>query len=399
MNTERLYYADSYLQHFEAQIVARSTYQGLPAVALDRSAFYPEGGGQPADRGSINEIAVIDVQAEGDLVWHVLAEDAALPDQVDCRLDWQRRFDHMQQHHGQHLLTAAFLALGGPATLSFHLGESSASIDLDAPELPAELVAAAEELANQVIWEDRPVTARFVSPEELATLPLRKPPTVSGAVRVVSVPDFDYSACGGTHPRSTGGVGLIAVRRWSRQKRATRLEFLCGGRVLRDYRELNAATTRSAGRLSVGRDELEAAIERMQATNEGLRKDLGNVQAQLWDYEAKQLYAAAPEQGAARLVLHRRDGESPERLRELARRIGEQAGGVAVLGAVVGERAHLLVACAADSKQDARPLLQAGLAVLGGRGGGSPQLAQGGGSDPAALDAALAAIDEKVRVG
>jgi alanyl-tRNA synthetase len=396
MKTERLYYTDSYVQSFAAQIVARSTYRGRPAVALDRSAFYPEGGGQPADRGSIDAVAVLDVQAEDDVIWHVLAEDVALPEQVHCRLDWQRRFDHMQQHHGQHLLTAAFLALGGPATTSFHLGESNATIDLDTPELAAELVAAAEDLANQVIWEDRPVIARFVTVEELATLPLRKPPTVSGPVRVVSVADFDYSACGGTHPHSTGGVGLVAVRRWSRQKRSTRLEFLCGGRALRDYRALNAAATRSASYLSVGRDELEAAVERMQTANDTLRKEAGDLQSQLCLYEARALYEAAQQRGAVRLVVHRQDGENPERLRELGRRIAEQAGGVAVLASVVGERAHLLVTCAADSGLDAHKLLQTGIAVIGGRGGGSSHMAQGGGANLPALSAALAAMGDAV---
>ncbi|MEI7771717.1 MAG: alanyl-tRNA editing protein, partial [Chloroflexales bacterium] len=215
-STERLYYGDSYLREFTATVLAHGEIGGRAAVALDRSAFYPEGGGQPADIGALSGLAVADVQSEGGVVWHRLAraEDlAALPVglAVSGTIDWARRLDHMQQHCGQHLLTAAFAAACGLATSSFHLGDGVVTIDLDAPELTAGQARAAEDLANAVIWEDRPVAARFVGPDELATLPLRKPPSVASDVRVVSIAGFDYSACGGTHPRSTGGVGAVWV--------------------------------------------------------------------------------------------------------------------------------------------------------------------------------------------
>src|SRR5262249_37833589 len=151
---------------------------------------------------------------------------------------------HMQQHHGQHLLSAAFVRLYGLRTVSFHLGAAAATIDLDTTSLTTEQAAAVEDLTNQVIWEDRPVLARFVSADELATLPLRKPPSVDGPIRVVSVPDFDHSACGGTHPRATGGVGLLHIRRWERRADLLRVEFVCGGRAQRDLRWKNAALGR-----------------------------------------------------------------------------------------------------------------------------------------------------------
>ena len=216
MDTERLYFSDAYLTRFSARVIARAERGGRPAVALDQSAFYPEGGGQPADAGTLGGVAVLDVQADDGLVWHTLAAPLDA-DVVQGQVDWARRFDHMQQHHGQHLLSAAFEQLFGLKTVSFHLGAAAATIDLAATALAAEQAAAAEDLTNQVIWEDRPVLARFVTPEELARLPLRKPPQVRGAVRVVSVPDFDHSACGGTHPRATGGVGLAHLRRWERR--------------------------------------------------------------------------------------------------------------------------------------------------------------------------------------
>ncbi|HKP28380.1 MAG TPA: alanyl-tRNA editing protein, partial [Gemmatimonadales bacterium] len=215
--TERLYFLDPYLRGFSAHVIARKDVSADPpirrsAVALDRSAFYPEGGGQPADRGLLNEVRVVDVQADDEgTVWHTL--DGILDDDmVHGQVDWPRRFDHIQQHHGQHLLSAAFEELFGLKTVSFHLGPESATIDLAGDPGEAELLAA-ESRTNEVIWEDRPVDARFVTAEELARLPLRKPPAVSGPIRVVSVPDFDYSACGGTHPKSTGTVGILHIRR------------------------------------------------------------------------------------------------------------------------------------------------------------------------------------------
>lgn len=396
MTTDRLYYADSYLLAFEGVVVAHGEVAGRPAVALDRSAFYPEGGGQPADRGELEGCAVADVQADDGLVWHVLArpeELAALPVGARVRgtVDETRRLDHMQQHCGQHILTAAFIATGGPATVSFHLGDAGVTIDLDAPGLTEAQVRAAEDRANRVVWEDHPVGARFLSPEELARVRLRKPPTVSGPVRVVSVGDFDHSACGGTHPRSSGGVGLIAVLRWSRQRGGVRVEFACGGRALGELRRLAAAAGGAAAAFSVGVDELPLAAERAVAANKAAAKELAQARVALDAAEAIRLYAEAETRGHARVVRAALGQIGAERLRSIAQGIAAQPGGVALLGAG-GEGAQLVAACAPDSGRDARALLQAGLAVLGGRGGGSPQLAQGGGPAVDLLEDALDAM-------
>src|SRR5512140_2968705 len=179
MTTERLYFTDPYLTHFSAHIVARELRDQRPAVALDQSAFYPEGGGQPADTGTLGGANVLDVQAEDGVVWHML--DRALePQIVQGAIDWARRFDHMQQHHGQHLLSAAFERLYGLRTVSFHLGPDSATIDLAGRDVSDAQMAEAQALTNRVIWENRPVHARFVTPAELATIALRKPPAVTG---------------------------------------------------------------------------------------------------------------------------------------------------------------------------------------------------------------------------
>ncbi len=397
MPTERLYYTDAYLTQFTAHVTAATEWDGQCGLALDRSAFYPEGGGQPADQGLIAGLPVLDVQVRAGEVWHRLdATVNAAPrpgDEVLCTVDWARRFDHMQQHLGQHLLTAAFVATAGLATTAFHLGVAAATIDLDTPALSAAQVQAAEDLANQIIWEDRPVQARFVAAAELATLPLRKPPSVEGPVRVVSVPDFDYSACGGTHPRSTGGVGLIAIQGWARQKSGVRVEFMCGGRALRDYRRINGIVSRAAAALSVGGDELEAAMARLRTANDTLRKELEQLRAQTLELEAQQLYAAAPQIGPARVVTQHFDGVGIERLRALATRIAAQPAAVALLIGSSAERVSLVVACADGLNLDARVVLQSGLALLGGRGGGSATLAQGGGAARADLAAVQAAME------
>jgi len=395
MITERLYYADSYLTHFSARVVARADRRGKPAVALDQSAFYPEGGGQPTDTGTLDGVAVLDVQVEDDIVWHTLAQSLAA-EIVHGQIDWSRRFDHMQQHHGQHLLSAAFERLYELKTVSFHLGAASATIDLGASALTVDQIVAAEDLTNQVIWEDRPVLARFVSAEELAQLPLRKPPQVNGPLRVVSVPEFDHSACGGTHPRSTGGVGLAHIRRWERRADVVRVEFLCGDRAVRDLRWKNAALARIAGALSVGAEEAESAVARVRDAEERARKRLEDLGEQLIGFEAQDLIAHAELIGSVRVVRRAYADRGLEEVRALARTIS--AGGCVALLGLRAEKTQLIFARAAGLAIDCGKLLRETLAPFGGRGGGQPTLAQGGLPDPARLEEALDAAIKLLRV-
>ncbi len=393
MPTERLYYDDSYLQAWQATIVAHSEAEQGLRVALDRSAFYPEGGGQPADTGMLNDVAVVDVQVEDGVVWHTLAEplDAR---EVQARIDWPRRFDHMQQHHGQHLLSAAFDTLFGFRTVSFHLGSASVTIDLATPALSAEQAYAAEDLANQVIWENRPVTARFVTAQELATLTLRKPPVVDGPIRIVSVPDFDYSACGGTHPSATGGVGIIAIRRWERRGDTTRVEFGCGARAARDLRSKQAIVMRLANAFSVGADELEAAVQRVRSSEDEQRRALADARQQLLAYQAREWVEQAPTIGGAPLVAMTSASHSLDELRLLARTIVE-LGASAVLGLSAG-KGHVLVARGSGATFDAAAVLRDALAQVGGRGGGRPDQAQGGVADPALVQAVVDGIVARI---
>ncbi|MFL5271666.1 MAG: alanyl-tRNA editing protein, partial [Anaeromyxobacteraceae bacterium] len=230
--TLRLYLDDPYLARFEAEVTGERRVGDRAGVTLSRTAFYPEGGGQPADRGTLGGAEVVDVQEVDGEVVHLVA-GAAPTGRVEGVLHWRRRFDHMQQHHGQHLLSAAFEAALGARTVSFHLGDEACTIDLDAP--PSRLGAAAleevERRANETVWRDLPVVARDLAPDELARIALRKEPTKGS--RVVLVEGVDASPCGGTHPRRTGEVGAIALLRAAKWGQGSRVEFACGGRVLR----------------------------------------------------------------------------------------------------------------------------------------------------------------------
>ena len=394
MQTERLYFADPYLAQFSAHVVARAERAGRPAVALDQSAFYPEGGGQPADTGLLGGVAVLDVQVEDGVVWHTLAAPLA-GEIVQGQIDWARRFDHMQQHHGQHLLSAAFERALGLKTVSFHLGVQASTIDLDAVALDAAQAAAVEDLTNTVIWEDRPVLARFVAPAELARLALRKPPAAHDAIRVVSVADFDHSACGGTHPRSTGGVGLAHIRRWDRRGATLRVEFVCGGRAARDLRWKNAVLGRMAGALSIAPEEVETAVARVREAEEHARKRLEVSAGQLIGFEAADLISRAEIAGIVQVVRQAFADRDMNEVRALAKAVAER-GAVALLG-LRAEKTQLIFARAENLDVDCGRLLRETLAQFGGRGGGQPALAQGGLPDGAQLEAALESAVERLR--
>lgn len=392
--TERLYYRDPYLRSFTARLVGKRSHAGRTGVALDRTAFYPEGGGQPADHGLLDAARVVDVLSDEDgTVWHTIEGQLDGDDEVLGQVDWPRRFDHMQQHHGQHLLSAAFEELFQLPTLAFHLGAEYATIDLPG-EVDEATIRAAEDRANEVIWADSPVEARFVSAEELAAIPLRKPPTVQGAIRVVSVPGFDHSACGGTHPRSTGAVGILHVRRRERRGGETRVEFVCGGRALRDLRARGSLLTRIAAGMSVGLDELEEAVGRLRDSEAGARKRLAATMEQLLSYEARDLVSSAPRIGDVAVVRRVRDGMDLGEARLLAAAI-TAGGGVALLG-VRGEKAQVVIARPDGHPLDCGQALREALAAFGGRGGGQPAMAQGGVPDASLLEEVLQVIERRL---
>ena len=393
--TEKLYLLDPYRTQFEAAIRGTRAHGGRTALLLDRTAFYPEGGGQPSDRGTVGGAPVVDVvEVDGEIL-HVLGDGPAQEagSRVRCAVDWTRRFDHMQQHHGQHLLSAAFLGLQGAGTVSFHLGAETCTIDLDQPpaRLPPEALAAAEAEANRLVWSDLPVDASERTPEELAALPLRKDATKGARIVVVGGAGavVDASPCGGTHPRRTGEVGAIAVLRTQKWGAGTRVEFACGGRVLGLLHQAEERLSRASAALRCAPPELVLAVGKLAEEGQARRKELTLLLEALAAAEAERLAGIHP---AGVPLSVRLDGAlgSPAGLKAVAQSLAAR-GRVALVGGVDGGRAHLCFARARGPGVHLGELLRESAALLGGKGGGAPELAQGSGPDGSRLDEALAA--------
>ncbi len=380
-----------------------------------QGSFVGRFGHQPADQGTLGGVAVLDVvvRESDDAVVHVL--ERALPGgEVEGVIDWPRRFDHMQQHTGQHVLSAAFEQLLDADTVGFHLGTEMCTIDINVARLEPAAVTPVEELVNQVVWDDRPVGARFVGPDELAALPLRRPPAVEGPVRIVDIagpstgsrgnrssprpggdsgPSFDVNPCGGTHVARTGEVGLVKIVRLDYRGDETRVEFLCGKRALHDYRSRDEMVSRLANMLTVGYWELDQAVERLQAESKRLGKDLRRARRRSLKVEASELVETAVvlthERGPYRVVwrVWERTGDSakesgagsPEELRILAQELAQRPDVVVFLVSVGDERTHLVFARNSDVEVDldVAALLRDACAQLGGKGGGRSHLAQG----------------------
>jgi alanyl-tRNA synthetase len=386
--TERLYYLDPYRLEFEARVVEWTSVGAEPVVVLDRTCFYPTSGGQPHDEGTLNGLPVINVwEREDKAIVHVLAAELE-GDLVHGVIDWERRFDHMQQHTGQHILSQAFLETLKAETVGFHLGEEASTIDVDQAPLAVAQLDRVEDLANGIVFADRPVKTYSIAETELASLPLRKLPTVEMPVRIVEVEGFDYSPCGGTHCQRTGEVGLIKITRVERRGQDTRIEFLCGGRALVDYRSKNRTVNELANRFTVGVWELSEAVDRLAEELKSSRRELNAAKNQLLDQEVARLRAEAEQRGDVRVVRKVFTDREGGEVKRLAQRLIESEGIVALLG-LAGEKAQLVFACSADLPYDMNDLLKKVCQVVGGGGGGQRHFAQGGGSDGSKVGEAL----------
>jgi alanyl-tRNA synthetase len=375
--TERLYYSDSYLTAFDATVKRVLTHAGRPAVVLDRTAFYPTSGGQPFDTGRLGTARVVDV-VDGDdgEILHVI-EGEIEPGDVRGEIDWARRFEHMQQHTGQHVLSAAFDRVAGARTESFHLGSSSSTIDLNRTLSPSDIERAEDE-ANRIIWEDLAVAVRFASAEEAAALPMRKESQRTGTLRLIEVPNFDLSACGGTHVTRTGAIGAVVVASSERFRGGTRVEFLCGVRATRAYRTLRDTIAASVRLVSVLPTELPAGIERLQAEMKDARRSLKDLQSRLAAFEGLSLADRAEAFGPVRAVIAAVEGWDQTGLKSLTGAITTRPGHLAALFSTTSPSA-VVIARAADVAIDCALMLKKLIERFGGKGGGRPDLAQGGG--------------------
>jgi alanyl-tRNA synthetase len=383
--TERLYHTDAYLGQFDGMVLDRQ--DGGRRVYLDRTAFYPTSGGQPHDLGRLGGVAVVDVVDEGERIAHLLAEPLAAT-AVTGELDWERRFDHMQQHTGQHLLSAVAAELFGFETVSVHFGPATSTLDLDTPAIDAASVAAVERRANVVVWEQRPVAVTF---EDAASAGgLRKPTDRSGVIRIVSIRDLDRSACGGTHVRSTAEIGPVFIRGVERVRKTVRLEFVCGGRAIRAARTDRELLARLASQTSAAAADLPGVLESQRADLKAAVSARREAEDALAQYRARELYeATAPGAGGLRWAVVP-DAPGLESAKGLAQAFAALPR--AVLVAAIPSSPAVLIATSADSGVDAGSRLKTALAAAGGRGGGSPRLAQGSVPDPAALGGVVTAL-------
>ncbi|HET9713591.1 MAG TPA: DHHA1 domain-containing protein [Pyrinomonadaceae bacterium] len=398
MVTERLYYSDSHLIEFEARVVdVTDRVSGWTAVVLDRTAFYPTGGGQPSDTGTLNGSRVVECIDDGDNgVLHVVQGAAPVREAVvRGRVDWARRLDHIQQHTGQHILSQAFIKLFNAPTKGFRVMDASCEIDVQLNNPTTEIIERAVELANNVIWEDRAITILNVTSEQAAELSLRKEPAREGELRLIEIEGFDLTPCGGTHAYRTGEVGNVAVRSWERAKGLTRIEFVAGTRALADYRKANKSAREMAALFSTGRDDAPQLAAQMVEENKELHRRVRMLEEVVAGVEAEKLLATAE----AGIVVQVFDGRDAESLKKLAHALMAKPGTVALLGSRDKDTARLVFARSSDAPGDMSLLMREACTMLEGRGGGKPEMAQGGGKRVEQVEETLRLIKQKLTEG
>lgn len=368
-STRRLYFEDAYQKEFESRVMEVRFFEGRPALVLEATCFYPEGGGQPGDRGELDGVKVVGVIEDRGEILHLLEKEVQV-ETVKGKIDWARRYDFMQQHSGQHLLSQVFFELLRAETLSFHLSEETASIELDLAQLSEADQEEVERRSAEIIFENRPIKTYFAGEGEINQIPFRKRPVKSGLIRVVEIDQFDYSACGGTHVRKTGEIGLIKITGQEKIRKNVRVYFACGYRALRDYQRREKILARLATGLGTSINQLPVLVERLQLEARDWRKRCLRLREEMNQYEAEKIMAEAREKIIVRLFEDR----TAEEARHLGLKI-VHAGRFLVIFGIKGEsRNHLLLARAAEIPLDLRKWLPWLKENFEARGGGSDSL-------------------------
>ena len=373
----KLYYQDAYIHTFSATILKQESDEtGKNYVALNQTAFYPTGGGQPHDIGRIADRAVIDVEEVNGEIRHYLDAPLQAGDSdVSCTIDWERRFDHMQQHAGQHILSAAFDRLFGYKTVGFHMGTENLTIDLATEELTKEEASKAEELANNIILENRPIETKWVTEAELSQYDLRKETKVKENIRLVIIPDFDYNGCGGTHPKATGEVSAIKILDWEKQRKNVRIQFACGLRVIKKLEEKQNVLHQLTNLLNAPEKGMQQAVIRLLENEKQLTKALEQSKESLLQYEAKEL--AEKDQTVVTKVFENR---TIQELQKLARMVvSDHENSLVYFVSADGARLQVVLAKGKSRTENMKKLIGEILPMINGKGGGNDSFAQGGG--------------------
>lgn len=394
--TERLYYQDSYLKEFRAKVLKKIKIDNQTAVVLDETAFYPTSGGQPYDKGVIQDVPVVEVAEEGDEIIHILKKELKekINSEVVGKIDWRRRFDHMQQHSGQHILSAAFEKLWNADTVSFYLGDEICTLDIMKDNITSEEVKEAEILSNNIVLENKPIKVYFVDQERANELNLRKIPPQKEDIRIVEIKDFDICACCGTHCGTTGEVGLIKILKWEKRGVKIRLDFICGKRSLKDYYWKNELIKNISNKLTIKDTELGETVERMLEERKETRKELKEIKEKLQEYEAKRLIdESSIRDDGIRIINKVFEEKNFQEARGLVQKIINLNDSVVVLAGIKnkgeGEGAKILFACSRVLKYDMNGLIREAGKFIEGRGGGAPNFAQAGGKKAEGIEDAL----------
>ncbi|MGM0873233.1 MAG: alanyl-tRNA editing protein [Bacillota bacterium] len=379
--TIKLYYQDPYITSFSTKLIKKELDDsGRYYVVLEETAFYPTGGGQPNDRGTLNGIKVNDVEeVEGEIrhyVEHLPSEHQV----IDGEINWDRRFDHMQQHTGQHILSAAFEETYGYKTISFHLGKEICTIDLEIQDLNEEEANHAEYIANKIVLDNRPIITKWITEAEQSHYKLRKQLAVTDNIRLVIIPDFDYNGCGGTHPRSTSGVGSIKILNWEKQKKNIRVYFVCGQRVIEQLHEKQKVLLDLTSTLNAPQQQMSEAVNRLLVNTNILEKEVQELKSQLVHYEAKDLIAKADLVNNYKVIRSVFKNRSINEVQSLARAIVSRETNVIVF--LIGDHVDKLQLVCARSDElhiNMNKMLRAVLPSINGKGGGKDSFALGGG--------------------
>ena len=394
--TKRLYFENPYRTEFEARVVEMLTYGDRPALILDQTCFYPESGGQLADRGTINGVEVVHVVEEDGRILHLIKEELS-SDKVVGKIDWERRFDHMQQHAGQHILSQSFYELFQAETRSFHLGEEASTVEINLREIKEEEVERVEKRANAKVFEDREIKSYFIDESEVERIPLRRPPQKTGRLRIVEVADYDYSACGGTHPKKTGEVGLIKILKWERIRDNIRFEFICGRRALHDYIWKNRSLRELSNRLTAHERDINNSVEKLFADLKSEKRKNRKFAEKLLHYEAQEIVQKAEGKIIKNIFTER----SREEIKLLALNI-IKAGECVVLYGMKDERGiHMVLARSDMIDIDLREFIPELASIMKGKGGGRPSLVEVAGEKadvlPQAVDRAYHLVKDRIK--
>jgi alanyl-tRNA synthetase len=395
--TKRLYFDDPYRTEFDAKVVRRVDVGGRPGLILDETCFYPTAGGQCCDKGLLNDVGVVDVcDLDGDIV-HVTTRVVGT-DPVHGRIVWNRRFDFMQQHSGQHVLSQSLIQVLGADTVSAHLGEESSTIEIRRAALKDEEAREAEDLANRIVFENRAIKTYFVSADEVVKLPVRKIPRQEEPFRIVEVEGFDHSACGGTHCRHTGEIGVIKMGRWEHIRGNIRLQFLCGRRALEDNRFKSRLVESLSDRYSTGIHNVLDVVTKQAEENKQLRKTVKRLSEQTTIFEARDLLSKGVPCGEITIVRAVFDHRPFDEVKSLAMRMADSEQVVVLLGNRTN-KGQLAFSCSEGLPYQMDGLIANACTILAGRGGGSPRFAFGGGPLAEKVDEAVQSAFELIQKG